>query len=370
LSSFAFPPVPIESMEDSRKPTRPMSRRKRSRFGPAVRRTVGVGTALVCGLATLGALQFMGPLSFAPAPFASVLGGAPPTLGAKASRNAFGTSMGVALREAMPAESLEFPLEVTGDPSELAYRWVPVGRGQPADSAEAQPLAGSIVVAPGTPGVYRLALSQNGIEEVIAEPAVAVLVPFASKIGGFLNGYRIGTYVAERLGQRNKERPEGFIEITEDMLDLAVSRHFRIRDFITHDAQDDVWPKYVALDPRLLDKLELILTKLASYRGEDSLPTMALDVHSGFRTPAYNRKVQRSARDSRHQYGDAADVVIDADRDGRITSKDGRLITRAVDDVEREHPNLVGGLGMYTSRKYRTPYVHIDARGKRSRWRG
>jgi hypothetical protein len=30
----------------------------------------------------------------------------------------------------------------------------------------------------------------------------------------------------------------------------------------------------------------------------------------------------------------------------------------------------VGGLGLYTSRRYRTPYVHIDARGKRSRWQG
>ena len=31
---------------------------------------------------------------------------------------------------------------------------------------------------------------------------------------------------------------------------------------------------------------------------------------------------------------------------------------------------LVGGLGLYTSRRYRTPYVHIDTRGKRSRWTG
>jgi uncharacterized protein YcbK (DUF882 family) len=361
--------MPTEMMDNSRKPTGKPGRRK-SRYGPAVRRTVGVSTALVCGLATLGALQFMGPLRYAPAPFAAVLGGSPPSLGAKASPNGFGVSMGVALREAMPAEALEFPLQVSGDPSELEYRWVPVGRDEAADSIESQPLEGSTVIAPRTPGVYRLALSQNGIEEVIAEPTVAVLVPFTAKIGGFLNGYRIGTYVAERWGHRNKERPDGFIEVTEDMLDLAVSRHFRIRDFITHDQQDDVWPKYVALDPRLLDKLELVLTRLASYRGEDSLPTMALDVHSGFRTPAYNRKVQRSARDSRHQYGDAADVVIDADRDGRITLKDGRLVAKAVDEVERDHPTLVGGLGMYTSRKYRTPYVHIDARGKRSRWRG
>jgi uncharacterized protein YcbK (DUF882 family) len=357
-------------MDSPRTPNRSARRRKPSRFGQPIRRAVGVGTALICGLATLGALQFMGPLKFAPAPFASVLGVSEPTLGARASRDAFGVSMGVALREAMPAESLDFPLVVSSDPEELEYRWVPVGQARP-DTVAARPLEGSTVVAPEAPGVYRLALSQNGVEQVIAEPTVAVLVPFASKIGQFLNGYRIGTYVAERLGHRaNKERPDGFIEVTEDMLDLSVSRHFRIRDFITHDQQDDVWPKYVALDPRLLDKLELVLTRLARYRGEDSLPTMALDVHSGFRTPAYNRKVQRSAKDSRHQYGDAADVVIDADRDGRITMKDIRLISKAVDEVEQEHPGLVGGVGQYTSRRYRTPYVHIDARGKRSRWRG
>ena len=334
------------------------------------RRGMGVGTIGLAAVATLGALRMSRPLRFAPAPFAAVLGAAP-SLGAKASRNAFGMSQGVALREAMPADTLEFPLEVSGDPSALAYRWVPVGRERPSeDSAQAQPLAGSMVVAPETPGVYRLALSQNGVEEIIMEPAVAVLVPFAEKIGGFLNGYRIGTYISERLGHRHDERPEGFIEVTQDMLSLSVSRHFRLKDFVTHDAQEDVWPKYVALDPRLLDKLELVLAKLAAYRGDDSLPTMALDVHSGYRTPAFNAKVQRSAHDSRHQYGDAADVVIDADRDGRITMKDERLIARAVEDVERDHPELVGGMGLYTSRRYRTPYVHIDARGKRSRWRG
>jgi uncharacterized protein YcbK (DUF882 family) len=352
------------------KPPKKTARRK-SRFGHGVRRLVGVGTAVVCGAATLGALQFLGPLHYAPAPFAAVLGTAFPTIGAKASRNAFGVSQGVALREAMPAESLEFPLEVSTDPSSLEYRWVSVAGEHAVDSMPAVPLEGSTVVAPEKPGVYRLAVSQHGVEQVITEPAVAVLVPFAEKIGGFLNGYRIGTYIAERIGHRTeKERPDGFIEVTQDMLDLQVSRHFRLRDFITHDQQDDVWPKYVALDPRLLDKLELVLEKLAAYRGEDSLPTMALDVHSGFRTPAYNRKVQRSARDSRHQYGDAADVVIDADRDGRITLKDSRLIARAVEQVELEHPNLIGGMGLYTSRRYRTPYVHIDARGTRSRWRG
>ena len=49
---------------------------------------------------------------------------------------------------------------------------------------------------------------------------------------------------------------------------------------------------------------------------------------------------------------------------------DELLVMLAVERVEERNPDLVGGLGIYTSRRYRTPYVHIDARGKRSRWRG
>jgi uncharacterized protein YcbK (DUF882 family) len=97
---------------------------------------------------------------------------------------------------------------------------------------------------------------------------------------------------------------------------------------------------------------------------------VAFDVHSGFRAPAHNAGVWGAARDSRHQYGDAADVAIDANGDGRVTETDELLVARAVDQVELEHPELVGGLGLYTSPDYQTPYVHIDARGKRMRWKG
>lgn len=356
-------------MDRHRQLTARKANRKGNGWAVALRRGLGISTIGVAAVATLGALRMSHPLKYTPAPFAAMLG-APHTLGAKASRNAFGMSQGVSLFEAMPADTLQFPLEVAGDPSSLEYRWIPVGRDGSDDTTPTLPLAGSTVVAPQRPGVYRLALSQHGIEEVISEPAVAVLVPFADKIGGFLNGYRIGTYVAEKLRGRHTERPPGFIEVTQDMQNLSVSKHFRLKDFVTHDGQEDVWPKYLALDPRLLDKLELVLTKLASYRGEDSLPTISLDVHSGYRTPAFNAGVDRSAKDSRHQYGDAADVVIDADRDGRITMKDEKLVARAVEDVEHEHPDLIGGMGLYTSRRFRVPYVHIDARGTRSRWRG
>ena len=55
------------------------------------------------------------------------------------------------------------------------------------------------------------------------------------------------------------------------------------------------------------------------------------------------------------EYGDAADVAIDANGDGRVTLTDELLVARAVDQVELEHPDLVGGLGLYTSG--RLPYA-------------
>ena len=125
------------------------------------------------------------------------------------------------------------------------------------------------------------------------------------------------------------------------------------------------------MDPRVFDKLELVLERISHTRGRESgdVP-VEFDLHSGFRTPAYNRHVPRAARDSRHQFGDALDVAIDADGNGKINRKDARIVAAAVDSVETEYPELVGGMGVYTSRRYSHPYVHIDVRGRRVRWHG
>jgi hypothetical protein len=80
---------------------------------------------------------------------------------------------------------------------------------------------------------------------------------------------------------------------------------------------------------------------------------------------------------SRHQYGDAADVIIDADGDGRMDDlnrdgivdfRDTDVINRAVERVEWRYPELVGGLGLYRAMGPSGPFAHIDVRGKRARW--
>ena len=341
----------------------PSRKRRAARYAIWASRTV-------FGAAALGAMQFVHAPPVARAPFAQFVGPS-----AWASGDAFGTSRGLKLRFSLPGQQVEFPLAVAEDPSGLTYQWVSASDNEPATPP--LPVVGAALIAPPRAGFYQLQLNHRSTgdstdvqSERVSEPTLAVMVPFAEKSAGVLNGYRIGMYLAERFGGRHSEEPQGFLEVQPGDVSLSVSKHFHLGDFITHDAQAGVWPKYVALNPRLLDKLELVVAEVAKMRGVSPDSLTALDVHSGFRTPAHNAQVERSARDSRHQYGDAADIVIDADGDGKITRADSKIVANAVDSVEDEHPDLIGGLGIYTSSRYRTPYVHIDARGHRSRWRG
>jgi uncharacterized protein YcbK (DUF882 family) len=265
----------------------------------------------------------------------------------------------------MPGTNVEYPLAVHGDPAALSYEWVRVGESVAIDGA--RPLTGPQMRAPATPGFYRLALARAGKTRIVEGLTLAVLVPFKEKEGTTLNGYRIGTYLAERIGG-TEQLPEGFLEISERDVDLPISKHLKVGDFLSHDGQE-TWPRYAAVDPKLLDKLELVIAEITRWHGSERRVNLALDVHSGFRAPDHNRRIARAARDSQHQYGDAADVAMDANGDGKYTALDSRMVGLAVEIVELKHPELVGGLGIYTSGHSRTTYVHIDARGKRARWR-
>lgn len=319
-------------------------------------------TLVVFLVAAIGAVQFATPV-MERRPFAMFL--AKPIPQAEPSADAFGTSGEVLLKFSMPGREVEYPLAVHGDPAMLSYEWIRLGSEKP--STAARPLLGDKVVSPASAGFYQLRLVRGDVRRVVDGLTLAVLVPFDRKEGGMLNGYRIGTYLGERLSGR-RTPPEGFLEISQADLDLQITKHLKVSDFLTHDSQD-VWPKYAAVSPRLLDKLELVIAEISSWRGSDVAVALDMDVHSGFRSPDHNRSVRRAARDSQHQYGDAADVTLDANGDGRISVIDSKMVGLAVEIVELKHPELVGGLGMYTSRRSGS-YVHIDARGQRVRWRG
>lgn len=288
---------------------------------------------------------------------------------AEPDRVLLGASGSVRMRFVRSGERVAFPLVFGGGggrPPGFTYQWVAAGGDRPADVA--RPLDGDTLLAPLAPGFYELSVRRGGVAQRVQDARLAVLVPFELKLGRSLNGYEIGRYPAEWSHDETAERPAGFAEVREEHLDLPLTRHLKVRDFVTHDQQRQ-WPRYIAVDPRLLDKVELVLRELARRQGEE-VADYDLRVHSGFRTPVHNAGVEGSARDSRHLYGDAADVAIDADRDGRLTLFDAYRVEQAVEWIERIHPELAGGLGVYSSPRYATPYCHIDARGERKRWRG
>ena len=283
--------------------------------------------------------------------------------------NAFGRSGEVKMRFVLPGQPVDYPLELQGDRVALGYQWVRVVDSVATDVL--RPLIGEELVGPATPGFYRLALVHDGERRLVDGLTVTVLVPFGEKHGSTLQGVRLGTWAAERRGDDGEHgHPRGFVPVADAALALPISTHLRLGDFLTTpDTHRDGYPEFAALDPRLLDKLEFVMAELRRSMASDAPPPHLL-VNSGFRPPVYNRTVSGAAKDSRHQYGDAADVRIDLNGDGRFSKAEALKVTRAVERVERAHPDLAGGLGLYTSGRYRSPYVHIDARGTRARWTG
>jgi uncharacterized protein YcbK (DUF882 family) len=234
--------------------------------------------------------------------------------------------------------------------------------------------------APKDPGVYKLAVEMNKATRAIDDLRVITLVPFAEKKNDRIGLYYLGRWPFEGKGappRPSYANPTGFVEVTRENRDTAVSDHFKLRDFLTKD-QFDVWPKYLLIDSRLIDKLELIVQELE----EEGHPVEHVQIMSGFRTPIYNHSGGNTggrASLSRHMYGDAADIFVDNDRngvmddlngDGRVDPADSEVVARAAERVEAKYPALVGGVGIYPACCGHGPFTHVDVRGYRARWRG
>jgi len=264
---------------------------------------------------------------------------------------------------------LVVPDSLRGLSGEIRFRALKPDRTTPEQLESLLDLFG--LDALSRPGIHRV------MDPVTKEPfSFASLVPFTEKQDGKVGVYRVGRWPAEVRRPRSEayRLPSGFIEVTAENQHTQVSTHFTLGQFLTKD-QKDVWPKMLLLDERLVDKLELIIVelRLAGHKAE------GLTVLSGFRTPQYNARGKNSGRatDSRHQYGDAADVFVDADGNGRmddlngdkrVDTKDALAFVRIVEKVEQKYPSLVGGVGLYRAVRGHGPFVHVDARGERIRW--
>jgi hypothetical protein len=237
----------------------------------------------------------------------------------------------------------------------------------------------STFAAPGRPGIWSLALKVGNAIKPLADFSVITLRPATEKRAGRLGLYYIGNWPAARKGRPgvSYDPPSGFIEVTQQNQNTQLSEHFKLKDFLPHD-QQGIWPKYIVVDMKMIDKDELVLQDLK----ERGINPNGVRVMSGFRTPQYNAgggDPRGRAALSRHMYGDANDIFIDNDgngqmddlnHDGRVNIADAKVIQDAVNRVERAHPSLIGGCGIYSGTSAHGPFTHIDTRGYPARWIG
>ncbi len=227
-------------------------------------------------------------------------------------------------------------------------------------------------------GISNVVLQAGRLAEPVPNLQVIRMVPMSVKKGGSVGRYRIGNWPCE-TGSCPKnpiyQTPKGMIEVTPQNKEIFLSEHIQLKDYITK-LQENVWPKYVVVDPKNLDKIELVVKELEAM----GHPVDNLFAVSGFRSPWYNAGGGNTAgrgQLSRHMYGDAMDIAVDNDRnglmddlngDGRINLADAKVIGAAVDRVEAKHPSLVGGMHYYPPTGGHRGMVHIDTRGNRARW--
>jgi hypothetical protein len=297
-----------------------------------------------------------------------------------------GVGAGATLSDATIRARLNPKLRV--DVNGFAYDWNNIGRfvlpgetlrlatSDNANSSGWVASAGELVdegnatcwVAPQEPGLYPIIVTSG---TAVRRINAFVMIPYDSlDKKGYLKGVKVGKYPKPIEEFPNFTKPKGFIVVTPDNLDASVSPRYTLRDFAPR--QMEGFPKYTVLREELLVKLEL-LTDLVQSRGYKFDRFTLL---SAYRPPASNRRV-RYGRNSAHIYGGAVDIFVDGDNDGRLDDlnhdgqsnrKDAKLLAEYAEELEVQHPELVGGVGWYSRTRSRGAFIHVDVRGTRSRW--
>lgn len=120
-----------------------------------------------------------------------------------------------------------------------------------------------------------------------------------------------------------------------------LTTNLSVQEFACHDGTDAIL---------ICEPLPTVLQAIRDYFKKP------LRITSGYRTPAWNRKVGGVAK-SQHTLGAAADINIDDETPLAVY----RAITNGW--VEGVDPERLG-VGLYKG------FVHVDVRGSRARWHG
>lgn len=122
--------------------------------------------------------------------------------------------------------------------------------------------------------------------------------------------------------------------------DKNLSEHFRVREFRCKDGTDKI-----LIDTNLVKMLEKIRAKLAEKLGGE----VKININSGYRTKAHNKKIGGSTT-SKHCKGKAADIICKMD--GKVVP--AKQVCAAAQDLDVDGIAYISGTA-----------THVDVRGYR-----
>ncbi len=251
--------------------------------------------------------------------------------------------------------------------------------------------------APQVPGPYRLrwegAPSKSGHDHItLIVQQEAQVAARSGKFEVLVGGQTIGKFGNPKTStiehvRKNADRygpPKFFTSLNASSTGIFVDGIHTLGQFVAYSTSTDSkgrkvftrnrHTQFLPPNPDLYFKLSALRDKLR----ESGINVTRFWITSGFRTPAYNRKIG-GALFSRHCYGDAVDICIDenGDRhmddlnnDGRLDRKDGIVIAKACLELEAQGLVTPGGIGVYEydGEDSVRSHVHIDCRGFTARW--
>lgn len=133
------------------------------------------------------------------------------------------------------------------------------------------------------------------------------------------------------------------------MKNQQLTKNFNITEFRCHDGTD-VPDQYECNVIILAQNLQVLRDECTKEQGKDC----PLHINSGYRTPAYNAKLEGSAQHSQHMLAKAADITCIYYSPKQMADKIEKLIA--------EGKLKQGGLGRYKG------FTHYDVRGTKARW--
>jgi len=112
-------------------------------------------------------------------------------------------------------------------------------------------------------GHYQATIREKNKAESGSEIKINVFVlhPYENKNGQYLEDFRIGYYPEIPADKKEMySKPKGFLKIDQSLLELNLTPHFKMKQFLTGQSSD--LPQFIAIQESLILKLEFFLEEV------------------------------------------------------------------------------------------------------------